>query len=214
MSENVAALTCYMPTELRERARRVAKKLRTSTVQILRDGLVERLDMLEAKMREQKDRDRADKEETRTMRTMRKLGEKLPPLASPPPPAPPSGSSEALGAPAEVDRFAAIYEQHGRKIFEALDSPLEKHARTMEAVAAVKRAAPLTCPSDYRILEALERVVLRLREEAPAKKPTLSLLQPKKPQLDRTFDELVGRIIDPTRVRTRGSAPPDDNEPE
>ncbi len=162
-TDNTATVVVSLPGDLRERARKIAKKHRTSTAQLVRDGLAAHVALIEARDRAEEQLRRAEREGKRGLHRLRRLGESpLAPTALRPIDAPPERE-------VEDDPAAPIYAQHAALVLAALDGKsLEKRLRVQEAVAAVKRMNPLTHPSDREILARLEREVHRLRGEVPA----------------------------------------------
>lgn len=153
------AETCFLsvelPVALRERARRISKSLRTSTNQIIREALREKIEFYEAKMIADSERERDEKDAKRLARRMQQS-----PLA---PAAATAPVVESVSNTSEPDRLAPIYVEHARKILEVIGSPLERRVRVEEAKKAIERAAPLTRPSDAHIEVMLEREILKLR---------------------------------------------------
>lgn len=202
MAAGVITRTVQLPAGLHQRTNAIAKRLACSFVQIVREGLADRLDYYDARFKAEDDRARAEKEARRASgRTLRSLGER--PLA-------PAGGADSLApAPLEPlepvafegtaagDGLEELYRHHAARIFEVMDKlPTEKRLRVMEAIAAVQRQAPLTHPSDKVILERLEAIIVGMRDAAPPVPAIAPVDATTPPSAARFFDELVGRVVD------------------
>lgn len=88
------------------------------------------------------------------------------------------------------------YAKHADKIYAAVvaGSGLEVRLCTMEAVAAIKKRYPLTCPKDEVIIAALEKLVLERRETAST----------------ITREETAEVVIDVSKMKTFGEVEDDD----
>jgi len=161
----------------RERLWRVARAYGTSATAIVRTAITERVEYLEAKLVAEEERHRREVEDRREFRMGKKL-KGLEPLGRPV-----SKNSKADEKPAALpndERLTALYAEHAKRIFEVLHDPVEKRLRTREALAAIRKRAPLTHPDEATMLVALEELITRLRVDA----------------------EIV--VVDPKKVRTGG----------
>lgn len=175
--------TVDLPLYLHAKAKRTATRERTSVAQLIRDGLKDRIEQLDAKFDAEERTRREDREakrpQGRTLKSLGTLGDR-----------PVSPRSVIETEP--DDRLAKIYEEHAKRIAEVISNPQARRQRIADALEAVKREAPLTHPSDETILSSIERAVIRLAREAPPSEPT------------RIEDDMAGREIDPSRVRAAG----------
>lgn len=212
ISDKGAVLSITLPVDLRKRAHVIAKSKRTSTAQLIRDALSEKLDAIEAKQREDDARARREKDERRSDRRLRSLEERV------------SSNSLAPAAPAPLDEARSIspgssddvlYDEHAKKIFETLaaNNHLEKRVRISEAINAVKNKYPLTHPRDEEIMVRLEQRILKLQADQPAAPPAIvrepppqrmSALDMIEQRLSRAFDGFTGKTIDPAKVKSDG----------
>lgn len=184
-TDDCASLTVQMPKSLRERARRVAKRLRATTGQLIREGLDARLDHYEAKFHEEDaaiELAKITKREERERR--RRVGEPLAPLPRL------DGFGLRAGAADAEDKFAAIYAKHAPLILAAPAGAVRRLA-VVETIEDVKRAAPLLHPSDGEIIAALDRACAALR-----------VAEKDKPQADAPV-----AVVDPKRIKTYGKVP-------
>lgn len=192
--------TVHIPLDLHDRAKRVAKRMYSSVGQLIRDGLLEKVDFFEAKFHAEEERARAQKEAKKN-RSLRSLSSKLPA------PADPAAESETLGDGngnlADVDGgLNAIYELHAKRILEVINGDArEKRLRVIEAVAAVKKYSPLTHPQDMEIVANFEKAVAQMqRERAEEANATAE----ETPRVSRVIDRLVGREINPKKTKSFG----------
>lgn len=148
----------------------MSKRLCKTTAQLIRDVLFEKVEFYEEKFRLEDERKRGERE-GRAPRTLTTLQDRIAerkqqaeqkkeaererretPTSTPPP------------APPPQDRFEKLYEEQARIILTApASSTLERRLKVAEALAAVKREAPLTAPKDVDILLGIERALLRLQ---------------------------------------------------
>lgn len=153
-TDDVALLTVSFAASLRERARVIAKRKRTSTAQLIRDGLEEKVSYFEAQIRAEERQCAAEKADRRAARGLRKLrglnGQK------------PTPANGAVLPSVEEDPLSALYEHHAQRVLDATEGTTEHRLRLAEALAAIKRRAPLTCPSDAEILRILQKAAERL----------------------------------------------------
>jgi hypothetical protein len=198
-------LTIYFPIDLRERARKVAKRLRSTTADLVRQGLDEVLVRHEEKFRIEEERKHIDKQKMRG-RVLRPLGERGDdPLA-------PQKLDYESETEESLDLSEVIYAQQAARLLDVLGAPSELRLRKLEAISAVRKHSPLTCPeSDTEIVKILEKHLRKLqslpKEEAKEEKkeqeqetPIFDTFE----KLGRVIDDKVGRAINPERIRTRG----------
>ena len=188
-----------LPIELHRRTKALSKRLRLSINQIVRDSLTERIEFLENKLRAEEERKRADKETKRTGRRLRSLADST---TSPLAPRPIVRRADEVQVPSEEEE---LYAQHARRIFEVINSnPMEARVRTMEAVSAIKRYSPLTCPRDPKIIERLDMLVDELAAQAPVpprRGPERDTLLKR---ATRIVDDFVGQVIDSAKTKSLG----------
>lgn len=191
---NIATMTIQLPADLRERAGAVAKRLRSPVVILIRESLREKVEHYENKFREEKARAQADRA-ARRLQPLPAIGSRGDGLAPKRP-----GEEEAVVEHAPSARaLEQVLDTQAKHIFAAINSPTERRLRAIEALAEIRKRAPLTCPeSDREILELLEDRVLRMRELAPAPPDKTP------PQEEEEEEE---RTIDPDLIRTRGDVP-------
>lgn len=173
--EGGSYINVLVPMNLRERAKKVAKKLKTPMSQLARDALTEKIEYFESKFQADKARAAAEKEQLRGFRRMKPLSNPI-----------------ARNAIAEQKQIPPEYDLHATRIHEAVQagSPNETRLRVAEAVAAIKRQSPLTHPPETEIVATLERLVVAKRDAlattaTPAKEPD-------------------GILIDTTKIRSHG----------
>lgn len=220
MSAETEATNFYLPAELKKRAKVVAKRIGSTLSDLIRAALLERVETFEAKFHAEEERKRQEVERKRQARTLRPLGDPLAPKRSTLAPAafearPPAelGADEDEGktsverAPADL---AELYYHHARRILEKWDDVAERRLRLGEAVADIKRQAPLRCPPDDEIRALVEAALVEIRDRekppAPLVDPagaTPPLVKPLLPVL-RIIDDKVGKIINPLSVPSLG----------
>lgn len=206
--DDTQAFHLHIPAVLHARAKRVAKRIRSSITALSCEGLREKVEHYESRFRVEDERNRAEKEAKRSIngRTMAVLGKSpLAPITHAPAPVP-------AAIPHHLD---PIYHTHAEIIAGAVrrNSPSEKQLRLLEAIAAVKHEAPLTHPPDDDIVAALEaRVVEILRNQSLTEMTTAPVIvtplaqTPPTPRsfTNRLADALMGREVDPSKIRTVG----------
>lgn len=201
---NIAYMHVQFPADLVRRAKRVSKIFRCRMAQMVRDGLAVKVNELEDRHEQEKARDLAQREGFRNeraqhgLRDVRRLGDpssftRAPFAASSPAPmrAPVSIDTPSTTATGYLDDMDSTYERLARDLLNAGENPEEIKRRAVSAVEAVKRERPLTHPSEAEILTKLEQNLLRVRGQMP-KAP------------ERTYDDLVGKIVDVGKVKTLG----------
>ena len=141
-----------------------------------------------------------------------------------------------LEIPKAVDRLASIFKLHAERIAEVVHDPQALRDREREALAAIRRIAPLTYGDDEKIVARLEsyiseKALLEMempptpttaRSQAPTVTPTdvsnpfealskLAQLMTPQPTAD---DPLVGKSINVSRIRSRTVIQDDSHEDE
>ncbi|KKW46600.1 MAG: hypothetical protein UY96_C0003G0103 [Parcubacteria group bacterium GW2011_GWB1_56_8] len=157
MKQGTVLISLRIAADLLSRTKAIGRQLDMSTKDIVQLGLYDKVDFYEAKLRAQAEQKRADRAQRRTLRTLGELGES--PLAPSAPIAPSSPNDNKVAI--ETDPMTPLYEAHAKKIAEHLEDPIEKRLCIEEALTAIKKAAPLTHPSDKEILTRLEVIVLK-----------------------------------------------------
>ncbi len=196
MKDGISSLTIQIPSSIRERARKVAKRLHTSTTHLVCMALEEKFEAVEKKWRDSealiREEKRAELEARKERRQLRRMGDapvsQLTPVSAP--------TTTEDEPPEQKDTaLDKIYEHHAKRIFEVLSSPVEKRLRVGEALSAVRRERPLTYPSDKEVLTTIEQIIIQLRTKTPP---------------PPTVKEDIGRTINPNQIPTFGDT--DDNE--
>lgn len=211
--DGISPLRVNLPTKLRERARAMAKHMRTNTTALIVAALAEKVDAFEAKRRHDEEMRRRDDEEKRGARRrgialdLAPAREELAPVAD-----------DDASAASELDEDAALYKDYASKLMVMLErwSPVERRLAVGHAVMLIRNHHPLTSPPDHQILMRLEAEVARLRaERSPPPTESTSTAMTAAPDdqpqsvgslIDRLF-EPTARRIDPTRVQTFGAPP-------
>lgn len=203
-----------IPAELHHRTKVVEKRLHTSRSQFIRDAIFERVETLEQKFK----REEEDKWLARSRHRSVRLGtvgakalgisfseSSFATRLAATSPSLPDLAETAADARADVELkadLAAVYTLHAREILAAGSDEVEVRRRVLRAVESVKRHCPLTHPGDKEILISLEKVVVALHRA----QPQASTL--------RSYDDLVGAVVDVTKVKTSGKATPDPEAPD
>ena len=189
------------------------KRLHTARSQFIRDAILERVESLEQKFK----REEEDKWLARTRKRAVRLGSigaqalgvsfsegAFATRLAATMPSLPDLAENAADAAAETElkaNLAAVYTLHGREILAAGSDEVEVRRRVLRAVESVKRHCPLTHPGDKEILISLEKVIVALRRAQP-RSPTF-----------RSYDDLVGAVVDVTKVKTSGKVQTQDQNP-
>lgn len=189
------ALSISIPLDMNERLEAIAKRLHAVKRQIMREGVIERITYYENKFREDdrlREEDRLRRESPPLIRNgyiTKPLGP-LNRVAS-------RVVTDETPAPSPLDKILTPYASQvlaaQRKHGDGKVSENEIRRLVLAATNAVTRMMPLTHPPDTEIVAALERLVVTLRD---AKTPTIPT--------DRSYDDLVGAVVDAARVKTRG----------
>lgn len=178
------SLRVVLPAGLHKRAGRVAKRHVSSISELLRQGLVDRVEFLEAKERAEIERRHKEKQSDRVERRLKALGER--PIEKK------TISSETTTRTTD-DPLVKIYSEHARLILGA--EGYERRLRVHEALKAVRAQCPLTYPSDGEILALLEQSMREQRAEMDLNTET-------SPE-----SVMVNRVINPENVKTFGQQP-------
>lgn len=207
-------MSVALPADLRDRARKLANRLHSSINQLLREGLRKKCDEIEAHFRAEEERKRERETSKSRLRGLR--ARSISPIAAEPDPE------------SEEEKF---YRALAERVAEVVDAqPTEAYLRAQEAVRAVRRQFPLTCPRDDReILARIEAGVRRIRAERVLDEPVALAAPPPPPSAAapaaappwvaaiapapmRAADEMTGRRIDPTRTKSYGNVGGADEE--
>ena len=171
-----------IPTPLYERTRMMAKRLTTTITQIMRDALSLHVEHLETKWIADQKRQEATPIARRGFKPIRstKIREES---AS-------RSESEPL-----LEEKPHDYEKYVDGILQAIHagSPFETRLRTQEAITAIKKQNPLTCPDDPAIVTILEKLVMEKRQALTMEETGAGE--------DSVKEEIV---IDPSKIKTRG----------
>jgi predicted DNA-binding protein len=208
------SLHLILTSDLRDRIRKIAKHLGSTSTQLAREALVRFVEESEMKFYEEAERKRRGREVGRKLKPLQPMVKsKLGPR--------PFGEREEE-TPAQLQQIDPtldiLYTEHAAKIARALASPLEKRIAVEEAVRAIKRYAPLTHPAEAEILGKLERTVVALlrehvrNQERMAESPnppqqafTLAeKLDKLNAQLGDSDDDLLGRPLNISKTATLG----------
>jgi len=188
VKERGAILSVEFPRSLIARAKKVNAIFHTKTTQLLREGLMHKVEELEEKHRReialQVADEAAKKEREDYRRRLRAAGSTISPLA----PLSTQVRTSGVNSGPTQDPMEALYMELARSIRDA-GSEEEKHKRIDSAVAAVNRERPLTAPPRDVILQTIEVCMRKLRDE-----PVTS-----------TYDNLVDTIIDLSKLKTSGA---------
>lgn len=163
------AILVKLPIDLHSRAVKMSKKTGMTIAQLVREALDAKVLAYEERLYLEKERARRDREETRSTRQFRQIGES--PLA---PSLPVHAPAEAKSPDNEDETTLPVredddpYVTYAKYILQAEDQPSEKRLRLAEAVASIRRQSPLTCPPEHEILANLERAVDLLRQKNPS----------------------------------------------
>lgn len=206
-------MTIELPRDIRERARVVAKRTRLATVDLIREGLREKVEFYEAKFREEEQRKRDEKLQRRGLIGLQGLR-----VAPPSPLAPTAAPSPGDNEPdEETDALAALYASHAKELLAVVDGPiLQRRLAVAEAIADIKRRAPLTHPGDEEIQRKLERCIVVLKQEQGPTPP--SVLPPPMTPLEvveekvaevaaHVMDRIAGRPVNTTKTQIAGETP-------
>ncbi len=192
MKERGTVLSIEYPRDLLARAKKVNEIFHTKTAQLLREGLLIRVEQLEAKHREHLANKAADEAAEKAKReyrqTLRAAGS---PISSSLPLTTQMRMSGIVGTRLSQDPTDALYTELARSIINAGDDKEEIRERVETAVAAVRRERPLTAPPENEIVTTLETYIKKLQKEG---------VEPL-----RTVDSLVGTVLDISKLKTSGA---------
>lgn len=163
----ITALNVKIPTELRERARVIAKRIRSTTTALIVEALSEKVDAYDAKRRAELELVRRDQEETRSSR--RRTISLVDPAALAPLPSTLEPMEEDPSVDEDADALDdGVYRGEAEKIFNALADPIERRIAAQTAVKVIREQRPLTAPdSDHVILRRLDKLIVRLQAKRP-----------------------------------------------
>lgn len=208
---DIKTITVNLPIALHRRAVKARDRLKKNVNQQIRDALAAFLDEEDAKFLAEEKRRAEEKLARRAIsgRVLGRLGES--PLG-------PRRRDSTVDEAPPFDPLEETYRRHATLIAAVVASattdPREKRLRVAEAVAEIKRLAPLTHPPDAAIVSELERRVIELRGVTPA---TVAIAPAPPPATNSTFDaamrfvdELTGMTV-PAKVRTYGYVPGSDD---
>jgi predicted transcriptional regulator len=185
MKVNTAVLNLQISTDLRERTRVVASRLRKTSSDVARDALSEKVEALEFKFRQEE----AQREAEKAAKKAKQFPQRVPLRPFGTPLITQIRTSGVISSSTQ-DPMDALYEQHAKDVLAASNNE-EKHERVAAAIAAVRRERPLTAPEkDEPILRILETHIKRLREDS---------YEPL-----RTVDDFVGTVLDVSKLKTSG----------
>jgi hypothetical protein len=178
--------TIQFPTTLHDRARLVGKRFGKKVSEIIRDGLNEQVEILEARWIELENKKRRKTDTAQENRLAQRItSSELAPK--------PLRSLGGDSAPVDDNKVETICNKHAKGIAEKLHMPMEKRLLTQTAIADVKREMPLTHPSDAEIIVILEKAVVRVR--ATMKEEEVAELPP-----------VVEEVINTSKIRSLGDA--------
>lgn len=182
--ETLRAYSVDLPASLHRRATIVSKRFKIPISAILRDGVAIKVAELETQiLLEEETSKKIQEVKTPTRFTARKLGdylnERAEKRAKVTPPASheksPEKSRDSL-PPLPGDGLRATCAAAAERVLLAGDDRAEQARVVREAIAKVKRDHPLTHPEDQEILLAIEREVVRQRDEGPTERRALDAL--------------------------------------
>jgi hypothetical protein len=199
--DEFAYITIRIPKTLRERCRVLYKKTGVKFVELVRNALSEHVAYLEAKQRIDEERLAEAKASTvnrKQVKTITPLGESpLRPL---------SKIASVFSQKTEVDeKLAPLLAKHARLIAEASNFAYERRMRLAEAVADIKKAAPLTHPPEGQLMLLLENMAgSALLQQPSVPEPEFAPPPEVAPDVVEEGDENVEMIIDPSKLRSFG----------
>lgn len=187
MAEDTAEMTVTFSRDLRERARRAAKRLHTNTTRLINEALDEKLLTIEARFR-QEELQREAEEAAKKMKREPYRGERG--IGSSPLPSLTQARTSLASPAPDQDPMEALYLELAASLVAAGNDKTEFTRRVAAAIAAVRRERPLTSPPDDKILATLEHYYLRVKEDGST--------------VVRTVDDFVGKVLDVSRIKTSG----------
>lgn len=154
-----AVLAVYVSPDLRDRTRQLAKELHVPCTVIIREGLIARVEELEAKIAAERARRAAERERKQSRRR------ETQPLAPVPSLLDLGHGRVSDGETPSRARLNRIVADHAQRI--ALAEGDEIRRLVQAAIRKVKKECPLTHPSDDEMVRLLEEELARLRDEGP-----------------------------------------------
>lgn len=158
--------TINLPTDLYERSRDIAKRLRIDRSMLIREALKARCDAEDAQLRAEEEQQKKEREAKRAQRK-RSLGvddEQLAPSDIDDEP-----DNDERANEDNTRSLDALYLQHAEKIAESYDDATEKRLAAQVGIKAICALRPLT--TDPLVVERrLHKLVEQLLAEKPAEK--------------------------------------------
>ncbi len=165
----------HLPFDLKERTRRIAKRLRSNISEIVRNGLRYQLEQHEARFRAEEEQLRREKQEKEDARTFQRRIVSLvdPADLAPKPEEIAPTNDEPLDDEEDKSALAdEAYRNEAEKIFAVLADPIERRIAAHTAVKTIREQRPLTAPSDdHVILRRLDKLIVKLQAKRPVPEP-------------------------------------------
>lgn len=202
-----------LPGDIRAETKKMAKQMHTTVRHFVYEAVKAHLEFHKARILEEENRRRTPDDLTRG-RVLETIGRKITPAAK----------QEILQDTAQSE-LEKLYAEQAKLVAQALHIPTEKRLRLAEAVAAVRRRFPLTHPKEPDIIAGIEKYIVELAEKKGEQVtvPPTSLFAvppgmpfpppPRMPAVERVADELVGKTIDVSKLRSF-KVNDSDNEPD
>ncbi len=191
MRAGYVAVFTEISTWLHRRAKTVSKHRHITIAQLIRDGLEERVEYLEAKDLDVEERKLDEKKKTQSQRRESE---------------PVNVSLSKLPL-----RHQALFEDQAARIARVIEDADAAEEAEKEAFRAIRRVAPITYRKDEKIRERLDPLVSAIVEKmsappTPTFAPTKSMVSVAERMLEghTLLDPLIGKTIDSSRVKTRG----------
>jgi predicted DNA-binding protein len=192
-----------IPRELSDRTKKLAKQLKKTCAGITRDALREKIEDIEHKFRQEEALRQHEKEARKAARQgapRRNIADKprgLSILSDEIPLVTQARRGSVSPTDPFVDPTEKLYIDQAKFIAEAGNDKVKLRVRAIDAIATIKRERPLTSPPDEQIIAKLERYLLVIKQEEAEAPP---------PPTTHTIDDLVGRVIDTTKIKTANAS--------
>lgn len=152
------ATTIKLPKDLHARAKTLAKRTGMSLIDLIRDGLWDKVTQLEERLRieeEKKNRDRSQKRLSVRLVENEILAPQFEPIVG-----------EESEKPKELDEDDRIYRQHAEKIVTVYDNVSERRLTALAAIKDICDHRPLTA-DPFAVERRLHEIVEKIRNEKP-----------------------------------------------
>ncbi len=209
-SDETVPVNVYIPVSLRKRAAAIFKKHRTSLSQLLRDGLRAEIEKIEAADKAAADRKKQELDDRRRKTGLRGIGESL--LG--PSKMEPAAFNQPLPTLQHID---PIYLKHARLILGAVGDRDRVEQLVMAAQSEIKSLSPLLPPKDEDIARQLDAAIadaqrqIRIEAIITPRQRTENPLESVIQRIGGAVDHLLGKKIDPAKVKSFGDVLADDD---